>query len=239
MASILIAFGAVLGKVGPLELLVMSLFGIIGYTLNETIIYTVVYAFDAGGSTAIHTFGAYFGLATSFILSQKVKPKKEAEGSYTNSTFAMIGTLFLWMFWPSFNAGVFPENGFQRSLIITNTVISLTGSCLSTFIMSALIRDKFSMEDILNATLAGGVAIGAPCGVIINPAISLFVGLLAGVVSTLGFAKLTKCLDGTLGIHDTCGVHNLHGIPGIIGGIISGVIIGGYERGLGIYPGFE
>ena len=34
VASMLIAFGALLGKVGPLELLIMSLFGIVGYTLN-------------------------------------------------------------------------------------------------------------------------------------------------------------------------------------------------------------
>lgn len=34
VASILIAFGGVLGKVGPFELLIMSIFGIVGYTLN-------------------------------------------------------------------------------------------------------------------------------------------------------------------------------------------------------------
>lgn len=152
----------------------------------------------------------------------------------------MIGTLFLWMFWPSFNAGYFPENGFERSLIISNTILSLTGSCLSTFIMSALLRDKFSMEDILNATLAGGVAIGAPCGVVVNPAISLFIGILAGIVSTTGFVKLTKFIEESrLGIHDTCGVNNLHGIPGIMGGIISGIVIAGYRSGVGVYPAYR
>lgn len=39
VACILIAFGAVLGKVGPLELLIMSLFGVVGYTLNEALTY--------------------------------------------------------------------------------------------------------------------------------------------------------------------------------------------------------
>lgn len=47
------------------------------------------------------------------------------------------------------------------------------------------------MDDILNATLAGGVAIGAPAGLVANAGISLLVGMIAGSVSTLGFAKLT------------------------------------------------
>lgn len=102
----------------------------------------------------------------------------------------MIGTLFLWMYWPSFNAGYFPENGFQKSLVVSNTIISLTGSCLAAFIVSGLIREKFCMDDILNATLAGGVAIGAPSGVVANPGIALTIGLFAGAISTLGYAKL-------------------------------------------------
>lgn len=186
----LIAFGALLGKVGPFELLIMGVFGVIGYTLNEDIVYNLLYVLDAGGSMPIHTYGAYFGLMTSFIISKKVLPIKKVESSYYNNTFAMIGTLFLWMFWPSFNAGFFAANGFQKSLVISNTIISLTGSCLATFIMSAILRDKFSMEDIVNATLAGGVAIGAPSGLVANPGISLTIGLVAGTISTLCFSKL-------------------------------------------------
>ena len=33
-------------------------------------------------------------------------------------------------------------------------------------------------------------------------------------------------------LHDTCGVHNLHGIPGVLGGIISAVVVGFYSRGV-------
>ena len=191
VASMLIAFGGVLGKVGPFELLIMSMFGIVGYTLNEDIIYNILKCFDAGGSMAIHTYGAYFGLTVSFILCKKLYVTKKAETTTVNSTFAMIGTLFLWMFWPSFNAGYFAENGFQKSLVISNTIIALTGSCLATFIVSTLLHDKFNMEHILNATLAGGVAIGAPSGIVANPGISLTIGIISGTISTIGFEKLT------------------------------------------------
>ena len=49
---------------------------------------------------------------------------------------------------------------------------------------------------------------------------ALVVGLAAGSISTLGFAYLTPLLERSIGLGDTCGVHNLHGIPGIIGGLV-------------------
>ena len=109
-----------------------------------------------------------------------------------------------------------------------NTIISLTGSCLATFVVSALIREKFNMEDILNATLAGGVAIGAPAGVTANPAASMVVGILAGAISVLCYKFLTTKLEEWVNLYDTCGVNNLHGIPGILGGLSSAVIIVAY-----------
>lgn len=75
MAAVLISFGGVLGRVGPLELLIMGIVEIIGYTLNEQLIYGRLRVFDAGGSTVIHTFGAYFGLTVSLILSKTVRPR--------------------------------------------------------------------------------------------------------------------------------------------------------------------
>lgn len=85
------------------------------------------------------------------------------------------------------------------------------------------------MEDILNATLAGGVVIGAPSGLFTNPAASLTCGLLAGMISTFGFIYLTKYLNKKIGLLDTCGVHNLHGIPGLLGGILSSIAIAAYQ----------
>ena len=45
------------------------------------------------------------------------------------------------------------------------------------------------------------------------------VALVAGFVSVAGYVFVQPFLERTLGLHDTCGVHNLHGMPGLIGGI--------------------
>lgn len=63
------------------------------------------------------------------------------------------------------------------------------------------------MEDVLNATLAGGVCIGASCDVIINAWVSIAVGFGIGIISCLGFNFVTPKLNKSL--HDTCGVLNV------------------------------
>lgn len=90
----------------------MALVQVVGYTLNEAIVYELLHVNDAGGSMAIHSYGAYFGLTVSLIISRVVKPVRKPPTSYQSNTFAMIGTLFLWMFWPSFNAGFFPTTDY-------------------------------------------------------------------------------------------------------------------------------
>ena len=100
----------------------------------------------------------------------------------------MIGTIFLWMFWPSFNsATAIPGDAQQRAIL--NTYFSLCACVLSAFAMSALLNEhkKFVMEHIQNATLAGGVAIGAVADLMVGPWAALTIGGLAGILSVVGF----------------------------------------------------
>ena len=53
--------------------------------------------------------------------------------------------------------------------------------------------------------------------------------MIAGIMSTIGYNKIQPCLYHNFHLHDTCGVNNLHGIPGIIGGI-SGAITASFTN---------
>jgi len=84
----------------------------IGYTLNEALVYNNIKMIDAGGSSVIHVYGAYFGLNACLILSTKIKPCSYIKTSYISNIFGFIGTLFLLLYWPSFNFGVTAMNSF-------------------------------------------------------------------------------------------------------------------------------
>jgi len=77
------------------------------------------------------------------------------------------------------------------------------------------------MVDVQNASLAGGVGVGSAADLVISPGGAFGVGLVAGLISTFGFNYIQPFLLSKLGFHDTCGVHNLHAMPGFYAGVVS------------------
>ena len=151
------------------------------------------------------------------ILHHKEIENEKEESTYNSDLFAMIGTLFLYLYWPSFNSATAKDEGQTRAIV--NTYLSITASVVVTFLMSAFVhRGKFNMVHIQNATLAGGVAVGAVADMPVQPFGAMIIGSFAGLVSVLGFRYLTPALK-KIYLHDTCGVHNLHGMPGVISAI--------------------
>lgn len=223
-ATVLISFGAVLGKTSPMQLLIMALIEVVLAQINEWIGLDKLGAVDVGESMYIHAFGAYFGLAVARVLHHDKANEAKSEGSvYHSDIFSMIGTIFLWLYWPSFNGGAAVGDEQHRAVI--NTYLSLAACTVITFAVSQLVEQKgrFNMVHVQNATLAGGVALGTSANMPLQPWAALLIGCIAGTISVLGFQYLTPLMAGKLKIHDTCGVNNLHGMPGILAGIVGAV----------------
>ncbi|OYT16019.1 MAG: hypothetical protein B7C24_09940 [Bacteroidetes bacterium 4572_77] len=57
----------------------------------------------------------------------------------------------------------------------------------------------------------------------------MIIGALAGVLSTVGFAIFQEKQEKFHKIVDTCGVTNLHGLPGIFGGLAAIFVVDGLD----------
>ena len=228
--AVLISFGAIVGRASAPQLLVMAFFEVIFYSLNEAILVKQMYVADIGGSMVIHAFGAYFGLAVSFVLEhgntkrREIVKKSENKTSVESDTMAMIGTLLLWCFWPSFNS-YFASSQAHAQRPVINTYLSIVSSAIAAFYVCAFMyKGKFRMVEVQNSTLAGGVAIGACADMIVHPYGAIIVGSIAGAVSVIGYRFISPILEKKTGLLDTCGVHNLHGMPGVIGALTSVIV---------------
>lgn len=230
VATTLIAMGAVLGRLRVFQYALLALLVVPLYLLNEWIVLDDALGYTAGfkdsaGSIVIHAFGAYFGLSMSIVLTTVYQRSKPIESDHTSDRFAMLGSMVLWLFWPSFATALVPLENMPQT--VTNTLLALSGATIATYFLSSrLHHGKTSMVDMANAALAGGVAIGSVCDVA-SPTGAFSIGLLAGAISVLGYVFLQPLLESKFKIVDTCGVHNLHGMPGLLGGFSAFLIVPG------------
>ena len=233
-ASLLICGGAVLGRLKMMQYLILGLLFVPAYAFNEWVlqhgglglIAKGVFA-DTGGSIVIHAFGALFGLGAIFALTSRKDFDAPIEADATSDRFSMVGSMVLWVFWPSFCSALVAPADVARTAI--NVIMALCASTLATYVCSVTLRKKVSIADIANAALSGGVAIGSTCDRV-GPAVAFGIGILAGVISTLGFAVIQPRLQSLIRKVDTCGVLYLHGLPGLMGGLAAIFVVSGIDK---------
>lgn len=225
-ASLLIAIGAGLGRLKMDQYIAMAILFVPAYMLNEWLILESGYFngfTDIGGSIVIHAFGAYFGLGVVTNTVSKFRNKPECDNDKLSNQFCLVGSMVLWVFWPSFTSALVAPS--EIALTAINTIFALCGATLATYVFTKMIRGKIEIEDIANAALAGGVAIGTGCNVV-TPGYAMLIGIAAGALSTVGYTMIAPKVEEWIKGTDTCGVHNLHGMPGILGGL-TGVFFAG------------
>lgn len=234
-ASLLICAGAVLGRLKMGQYIFMAILFLPAYMLNEWILLEGGWGLvahgafvDTGGSIVIHAFGALFGLGVAVSMTTRGAQDLPVESDFTSDRFSLLGSMVLWVFWPSFCAALVAPDMIPATVM--NVVFALCGSTLLTYFATMILRRGINAADIANATLAGGVAIGSTCDKVSLP-VAFAIGAVAGFASTFGFAIIQEKLQKGMRLVDTCGVSNLHGIPGLLGGLAALVFVGGIDKG--------
>ena len=175
-------------------------------------------ALDFAGGTVVHINAAVAGLVGAYMIGKRIGYGKEA--LYPHSlTMTMIGASLLWFGWFGFNAGSALEANGIAGLAFANTWIA-TAAAASSWMMAEWIFKKHpSLLGAASGAVAGLVAITPACG-FVGVKGALIIGLLAGVICLWGVTGLKKLL----GADDALDVFGVHGVGGILGAMLTGVL---------------
>jgi Amt family ammonium transporter len=174
---------------------------------------------DFAGSAVVHSMGGMIALAGAIVIGPRIgKFKKDGTARAFpghNIPMAIIGTIILFFCWFAFNAGsTLNSSDFRLSVVATNTMIAgAIGGLVAMFYMWV----KFGKPDpsmTANGTLAGLVAITAPCA-FVDGVSSFLIGLVAGllVCASVSFVENKLKLDDPVG---AISVHCVNGLWGVL-----------------------
>jgi ammonium transporter Rh len=198
-ATLMITFGAIIGRASPLQMIIICISQSFFYASNKVILVLgLIGAKDVGGSMTIHMFGAYFGLGVSYALGAPKDVGAEASmmPDKVSDIMALIGTTFLWVYWPSFVGATETGELNNEQHCVINTILSVMASTTVTFYLSQKFNHgKFDPVHIANSTLAGGVAIGSAARLNIGPGYAVVTGVLAGTASVYGYVYSPPMLE--------------------------------------------
>ncbi|KAF7656000.1 hypothetical protein LDENG_00047530 [Lucifuga dentata] len=205
-ASALISMGSVLGKTNPVQLVIIALLEV--RPLNSIML--------------LHIFGAFSGLMLTWVMYRKGSEQQFEKEKSDRKTglFSMLGSVFLWMFWPSFNSILVDNHTPGRKLrVVCSTYLALAVSAVTAAAVSVLSspKGKLSLGHMQTCILAGGVAIGVSMSAVHQPWEAMTIGFTAAIISTIGFHYLKLHMLLVFQCHDTCAVLCTHGLPGLLG----------------------
>ena len=181
---------------------------------------------DFAGSCAIHMVGGISALIGAKILGPRIgKFEKDAQGKVVkvnafpghNIPIGALGVFILWLGWYGFNGAAATSLEQLASIFVTTTI----APAVATVVCMIFTWVKYGKPDVsmcLNASLAGLVAITAPCDVT-DAFGSMAIGAVAGVLVVFG----VWLLDYKLHIDDPVGAVAVHMMNGIWGTLAVGL----------------
>lgn len=181
---------------------------------------------DFAGSCAIHMVGGIAALVGAKVLGPRIgKFSYDKEGRVVkvnafpghNLPIGCLGVFILWLGWYGFNGAAATSVEQLASIFVTTTI----APAIATVVTMVYTWLKFGKSDIsmtLNASLAGLVAITAPCDVT-DAFGAIAIGFVAGLLVVFG----VWFLDNVLYIDDPVGAVAVHCLNGVWGTIATGL----------------
>ncbi len=187
---------------------------------------------DFAGSTAIHMVGGLCALIGAAMVGPRIgkfgKDGKPRAILGHSMTLGALGVFILWFGWYGFNGAAADNVEHLANIFLTTTVAPAVATC-TTMIFTWLKNGKPDVSMCLNASLAGLVAVTAPCADV-DCLGSAIIGLVSGFLVVFG----VWLLDYKLHVDDPVGAVAVHFCNGIWGSLAVGLFATGNGQNGGV-----
>ncbi|MBU1174843.1 MAG: ammonium transporter [Alphaproteobacteria bacterium] len=173
---------------------------------------------DFAGGTVVHINAGVAGLVAALVLGPR-KGFGAVNMAPHNLTWSVTGAGLLWVGWFGFNAGSELAADGLAGAAMMNTQVAAAAAALAWMFAEWIVTKRPSVLGIITGAVAGLVAV-TPASGFVNPAGALIIGIVAGVVCYYGAAHLKRML----GYDDSLDAFGVHGIGGLIGALLTGVL---------------
>ncbi len=175
-------------------------------------------ALDFAGGTVVHINAGIAALVMAVMLGKRHDYQGHAVPPH-NIPFVAIGAALLWFGWFGFNAG----SGLSAARLAANaflvTHIAAAAAAFTWALLDWLIGRKPTLVGVATGAVAGLVAITPAAGFVGIPG-ALTIGILVSLVCFLMVAYVKP----KLGYDDTLDAFGVHGVGGIVGALLTGVL---------------
>lgn len=175
-------------------------------------------ALDFAGGTVVHINAGVAGLVACLMVGKRVGFGKEPLPPH-NVPMTVIGASMLWVGWFGFNAGsALAANGTAGMAMLVTQIA--TGAAAATWMFCEWIRSgKPTAVGLATGAVAGLVAI-TPASGVAGPTGALLVGFASALFCYLAATSLKRAL----GYDDSLDVFGVHGVGGVVGAVLTGVV---------------
>jgi Amt family ammonium transporter len=175
-------------------------------------------ALDFAGGAVVHVNAGIAGLMCAYFLGPRRGYGREAFEPF-NLGLTMAGAGLLWVGWFGFNAGSAVAADGRAGLAMAVTHIAAAAGAMAWMAGEWLVRRRPSLLGLCSGLVAGLVAI-TPAAGFVTPAAAAGIGALAGLACYWGATGLKRLLQAD----DSLDAFGVHGIGGIVGALLTGLL---------------
>ena len=184
--------------------------------------------FDFAGGLVVHTTAGISALVIAYSLGSRKDFPKNFNPPHS-PVLAMIGACMLWVGWFGFNAGSALAANENAGMAMLVTHISAATATITWMFIDWIKNGKPGLVGMITGMIAGLATI-TPASGFVGPMGAIILGILAGSICyyCVGFVKFKLQID------DSLDVFAVHGVGGILGTLLAGILATDFFGGLGL-----